>query len=308
MRTARTRAHARSARIRSGDVAHPPKLKTWVPWGFEDGRPWRRRPDRSLARVAHGARLVRDRPRRADVRRAPHQDAAPPTWRIRSARATSCCERTPCCAPTSSRSRCPATPWLNQQWGAQLFLGATYRLGGWNAIGPHARSADVPGVRVPLPRVPSPGRLDADRRAPQRRRLLGGPAEPGHAAAADRASCSSRSRCGSWRDAARIPEPLWVIPALMLVWVNVHGSFVLVPVLLGLAWLEDRKDSPERLARSSPCAARRLAATLANPFGLRRLGVRRRDRHQPHDQPAGDRVGAADDPRVQRGRLLRRRR
>ncbi|MGZ5307260.1 MAG: hypothetical protein ACXWEG_11050, partial [Actinomycetota bacterium] len=28
----------------------------------------------------------------------------------------------------------PGTQWLNQQWGAQLLLGATHRLGGWNGI------------------------------------------------------------------------------------------------------------------------------------------------------------------------------
>ena len=28
----------------------------------------------------------------------------------------------------------PGAQWLNQQWGAQLILDATYRLGGWNAM------------------------------------------------------------------------------------------------------------------------------------------------------------------------------
>ena len=80
----------------------------------------------------------------------------------------------------------PGAQWLNQQWGAQLFLDATYRLGGWNAMVLLHASADVSGVRVHLPGLPSPGRVDADRRAAERRRLLGGPAEPGHATAADR--------------------------------------------------------------------------------------------------------------------------
>ena len=82
------------------------------------------------------------------------------------------------------------------------------------------------------------------------------------------------------------PRALWAIPVLMLIWVNVHGSFVLAPLLLGLAWLEDRKDSPGDGSHAPRRRAlRHSSPTLANPFGLARLGIRRRDRHQPHDQP-----------------------
>ena len=212
----------------------------------------------------------------------------------------------PSSAPTSSRSRCPGADWLNQQWGAQLFLGSTYRLGGWNAIVLLHASVDVARVRVHLPGVPSPGRVDADRRAPQRRRLLGGPAEPGHASAADRASCSSRSRSGSWRAGATHPRALWVVPALMLVWVNVHGSFVLAPLLLGLAWLEDRKDSPGHGSHDP----RRVRARASSPRSRTRsaCGVwayAASDRHEPHDQARVTEWAPPTDPRVQRGRLLR---
>ncbi|MGZ5297475.1 MAG: hypothetical protein ACXWYT_11165, partial [Actinomycetota bacterium] len=62
---------------------------------------------------------------------------------------------------------------------------------------------------------------------------------------------------------------LWAIPALMLVWVNVHGSFVLVPPLLGLAWLEDRKDASETARTILAVGSASLLATLANPFGPR---------------------------------------
>jgi hypothetical protein len=32
-------------------------------------------------------------------------------------------------------------------------------------------------------------------------------------------------------------SPLWLLPLLMIVWVNTHGTFVLLPVLCGCAWL-----------------------------------------------------------------------
>jgi hypothetical protein len=50
------------------------------------------------------------------------------------------------------------------------------------------------------------------------------------------------------------------------VWANVHGSFVLAPLLLGYAWLEDRQAGvPSRSAFAVLVVA--VAATLVNPFG-----------------------------------------
>jgi hypothetical protein len=63
------------------------------------------------------------------------------------------------------------------------------------------------------------------------------------------------------------PRRLWAIPLIVLVWANVHGSFFLGPVVLGLAWLEDLHDrvpNPHRLLAIAVVAA---AATLVNPFG-----------------------------------------
>ena len=35
------------------------------------------------------------------------------------------------------------------------------------------------------------------------------------------------------------PGRLWAIPLIVLAWANIHGSFFLGPLVLGLAWLED---------------------------------------------------------------------
>ena len=40
-------------------------------------------------------------------------------------------------------------------------------------------------------------------------------------------------------DRDRHPARLWAIPVLVVLWANVHGSFFLAPLVLGLAWLED---------------------------------------------------------------------
>ena len=79
---------------------------------------------------------------------------------------------------------------------------------------------------------------------------------------------------------------MWLLPLLMLVWVNVHGGFLLGFVLLGIYWLsaawqwlslkEDRfeealqKIRAGKRARDLPSIGLFSAlATLANPYGWR---------------------------------------
>jgi hypothetical protein len=71
-----------------------------------------------------------------------------------------------------------------------------------------------------------------------------------------------------WAVASRDAHPgrLWLVPAVVVVWANVHGTFFLAPLLLGLVWLEDRRQPSGR--RLLLVAAASLAASLANPFGL----------------------------------------
>jgi len=65
----------------------------------------------------------------------------------------------------------------------------------------------------------------------------------------------------------RNPRLAWLAPLLVVAWANIHGSFVLAPMLLGYAWLDD-------LVRGRPARASFLllllgaAATLVNPFGF----------------------------------------
>jgi hypothetical protein len=60
---------------------------------------------------------------------------------------------------------------------------------------------------------------------------------------------------------------LWVIPLLVLVWANVHGSFFLGPLVLGLAWLEDVHDRVPRPHRVLLVAVVSAAAACVTPFG-----------------------------------------
>jgi hypothetical protein len=95
---------------------------------------------------------------------------------------------------------------------------------------------------------------------------------------------SSESACLDGIATRRSQRPLWLLPLLMLLWVNVHGGFLIAFVLLGIylaspAWvsLRSREDQIDPLLRRLR-AAKRLrelalvsslaaAATLANPYG-----------------------------------------
>ncbi|MGZ4126343.1 MAG: hypothetical protein ACXVQU_12415 [Actinomycetota bacterium] len=63
----------------------------------------------------------------------------------------------------------------------------------------------------------------------------------------------------------RHPRRVWIVPLLVAVWANVHGTFFLGPLLLGLAWIGERRTPASR--RLLAATALSVAATFANPFG-----------------------------------------
>jgi hypothetical protein len=191
----------------------------------------------------------------------------PPTWRTRSAQATSCCARTLLRTDVFTFT-VPGAQWLNQQWGAQLFLDATYRLGGWNAmVLMHAALTSLSFAFIFL----ACRRRGASTRTAALLSVAGFWVARQNLAMRPQLIGVLLFSITLWILAGRRTHPraLWAIPILMLIWVNVHGSFVLAPLLLGLAWLEDRKDSPDTARALIAVCGATLAATLANPFGLR---------------------------------------
>jgi hypothetical protein len=63
------------------------------------------------------------------------------------------------------------------------------------------------------------------------------------------------------------PRWTWAIPLVAIVWANVHGSFVLVPLACGLAWLEDLHDRSPRRHAALVIGLVAAVATLVNPAG-----------------------------------------
>ena len=160
-------------------------------------------------------------------------------------------------------------PWVDQQWLAQEFLAGTYQLAGWAGL-VILRAALVGLIQGFL-------LLAIRRRAPRlqprtaallalgafivmapalalRPQLFG----MAFFAGALSTLAGRRERPGWW----------WLVPLLAVIWVNYHGSFILAPVLVGLAWLEDVRDRWPGARRTLATLMATTAATLLNPFGL----------------------------------------
>jgi hypothetical protein len=63
------------------------------------------------------------------------------------------------------------------------------------------------------------------------------------------------------------PRIVWVIPFIVLAWANVHGSFVLGPLAVGLAWLADVRERREPRLEILAVAVVSALAACVTPFG-----------------------------------------
>jgi hypothetical protein len=188
------------------------------------------------------------------------------------------------------------TPWLDQQWGAQVLLTAVFDVLGWTGL------AILRGFLVGLTFWLVLGAIRSGWSIASVR--------AGGSAVASSARTATLLTVGFFVVAApalalrpqlfaivlfaatlrtlversRHPRRLWLIPVMAVAWANLHGSFPLVVVLVALAWLDEvallRVPPPpghpqtqlrRRLLGSTGLAiiaAVSAAATLVNPFGL----------------------------------------
>jgi hypothetical protein len=165
------------------------------------------------------------------------------------------------------------TSWPDQQWAAQALLAAVYRVAGWDGLA--ILRAVLVGATFGLLLVV------VRRRAPQLRMraaalfVLGAfvVAAPTLALRPQLfAMVPFAASLLVLADRDRHPRRVWLLPVFALLWANLHGSFPLVIVLPGLAWLADLRGwrRPPGLGRHTMLAVAAVSAvaTLANPLGL----------------------------------------
>ncbi len=184
-------------------------------------------------------------------------------------------------------------PWTDQQWLAQVILAAVHQVGGWEllAVLRAALVVSITGLLVAAsiargaaPRTGAVLSLLAF--------LLLAPALALRPQLFGIVIFVALLLLTALRH--RRPSMFLGAPLLVVLWANVHGSFVLAPLLLGYAWLDD-------LVAGRP-ARRSLAVLVVGHRGDARepvrpdgLELRGGDRGRPDDQRAGQRM-AADEP------------
>jgi hypothetical protein len=160
--------------------------------------------------------------------------------------------------------------WVDQQWGAQVLLAFVARMGGWTAIG--AFHAALVGVTFWLLWLACRARGASARLGAAL--TLGGFfvafLNPGmNASMRPQTMAQPLFTATLWilADRRAHPRRLWILPGLLAVWANVHGSFPLGLVLIGFAWAEDRRDGASTERSTLRVAAIGLLATFVGPYG-----------------------------------------
>jgi hypothetical protein len=152
--------------------------------------------------------------------------------------------------------------WLNQQWGAQSIFASAHRLLGWAGVSLTYAAAMGSGFTF-LYR--SCRRAEASPRTAALLTLLGFMVATGSLAARPQA-LGVPLFTGTWLLLWRRDWWTWLVPVLALIWANVHGSFVLAPLLVAFALGEDLTER-RPAGRTVVLLVSTIAATCVTPFG-----------------------------------------
>lgn len=157
-------------------------------------------------------------------------------------------------------------PWFDQQWGAQVVLSLVERLGGWAGLAIFRAAlvgAIVGGLLVIARRRGLASRTAAlvvlaafivmSPALALRPQLLG-------------MACFVLLLIVLTYRRDR-PTYLWFAVPIVIAWANLHGSFFLGPLALGLAWLEDVHDRVPGARRTLLVTLASVIAACLTPFG-----------------------------------------
>jgi len=157
-------------------------------------------------------------------------------------------------------------PWFDQQWGAQVILEAVYRIGGWTGLA--ALRATLVGVIFGCVLLVGLRRGLSPRNAALLTIAVFAVAAPALALRPQLLGMALFAiTLAVVSDRRDHPARLWAIPVLVVIWANVHGSFFLAPLVLGLAWLEDLSEQAGARYTALIVAAVSVIAACLTPYG-----------------------------------------
>ena len=159
-------------------------------------------------------------------------------------------------------------PWLNQQWLAQIVLTTAFGLGGWFAL--VALRALLMALVLTFEFLACRAAGAATKRAAWLT-LASGVLLTGAFKLRPQLLGMVCFAATAWLVARRRtrPEGVWIVVPITVLWANLHGSFFLAPLLLGLAWVEDRWVHGRGSPRLLVAGLGSLLATMVNPYGYR---------------------------------------
>ena len=157
-------------------------------------------------------------------------------------------------------------PWVDQQWGAQVILRIVESIGGW--IGLAVFRAALVGAIFGMTALIAVRRGLDVRTAAIVSLLAFVVAAPALALRPQLLGMVCFAAVLLLVVARREqPQRLWLVPLIVAVWANLHGSFFLGPLVVGLAWLEDRHDRRPDERRTLIVAAVSVVAACLTPTG-----------------------------------------
>ena len=156
--------------------------------------------------------------------------------------------------------------WVDQQWGAQVLLAVVYRIGGFSGL--VMLRGVVVGASYGLLWLACRAR-GASRRTSSVLTVAGLLVGFLNTGMRPQTLAFPLFTGALWIVASRRAHPrrLWLLPALALVWANLHGSFLVLPIVIALAVAEDLRDRASTMRTTVVAGSLAIAATLANPFG-----------------------------------------
>lgn len=132
----------------------------------------------------------------------------------------------------------PGIAWYDQQWGAQLILSLTERIGGWTGL--VVLRAILTGSIFGCLLLIALGRGMTSRSATLLVLVAFVVVAPAMALRPQLLGMLCFALVLLLIDRRRRhPRGIWLVPVIVAVWANLHGSFFLGPLVLGLAWLAD---------------------------------------------------------------------
>ncbi|MGH7539723.1 MAG: hypothetical protein ACRELC_01870, partial [Gemmatimonadota bacterium] len=153
-------------------------------------------------------------------------------------------------------------PWFNQQWAGQVVFAGAHRVLGWTGV-VIAHAAAIGGGFALLYRACR--RAGTSALAAALLTLLGFVAGSGSLAARPQALAIPLFT-GTWLLLTRRDAWTWLVPLLTVIWANVHGSFLLAPILAAFA-LGDDLIARRSARRGTLILAATVLATFVTPFG-----------------------------------------